>query len=95
MKGKLPSQNQRNLFRPILKEIVNPRHELIILAHRINWQMFEKDFNSLYSYTGQPGVPIRTMVGLLLLKNGKKSLCSWHRVVHKQLLIISGLQRRF
>jgi len=33
MKGKLPSQNQRNLFRSILKEIVNPRHELIILAH--------------------------------------------------------------
>ena len=68
MKGKLPSQNQRNLFRPILKEIVNPRHELIILAHRINWEMFEKDFSLLYSHTGQPGVPIRTMVGLLLLK---------------------------
>lgn len=68
MKGKLPSQNQMNLFRPILKEIVNPRHELIILAHRIDWQMFEKDFSSLYSHTGQPGVPIRTMVGLLLLK---------------------------
>ena len=68
MKGKLPSQNQRNLFRPILKEIVNPRHELIILAYRIDWQMFEKDFNSLYSHTGQPGVPFRTMVGLLLLK---------------------------
>jgi len=68
MKGKLPSQNQRNLFRPILKEIVNPRHELIILAHRIDWQMFEKDFSSLYSHTGQPGVQIRIMVGLLLLK---------------------------
>jgi len=38
------------------------------LAHRIDWQMFEKDFSSLYSHTGQPGVPIRTMVGLLLLK---------------------------
>jgi len=30
--------------------------------------MFEKDFSSLYSHTGQPGVPIRTMIGLLLLK---------------------------
>ena len=28
----------------------------------------ENNFSSLYSHTGQPGVPIRTMVGLLLLK---------------------------
>lgn len=47
MKGKLLSQNQRNLFRPILKEIVNPRHEPVILAHRIDWQKFEKDFSSI------------------------------------------------
>ena len=68
MKGKLPNQNQRNLFRPILKDIINPNHELAILSGRINWQDFEDSFSSLYSHTGQPGIPIRTMVGLLLLK---------------------------
>ncbi|MBK3520043.1 IS5 family transposase [Carboxylicivirga marina] len=68
MKGKLPNQNQRNLFRPILKDIINPKHELAILSGRINWQDFEDSFSPLYSHTGQPGTPIRTMVGLLLLK---------------------------
>ncbi len=68
MKGKLPTQNQRNLFRPILKEIVNPNHELVILTHQIDWKIFDDSFSSLYSHTGQPGMPIRTMVGILLLK---------------------------
>lgn len=68
MKGKSPDQNQRNLFLPILKDIVNPNHELVILAHRIDWQSLEEDFSDLYSHTGQPGMPIRMMVGLLLLK---------------------------
>jgi len=68
MKGKLPNQNQKNLFRPILKDIVNPSHELVILSHQIDWKVFEDEFSPLYSHTGQPGVPIRTMVGLLLLK---------------------------
>ncbi len=68
MKGKLPDQGQRNLFRPVLKEIVNPVHELVILSQQIDWQELENKFSPLYSHTGQPGVPIRTMVGLLLLK---------------------------
>lgn len=68
MKGKLPNQNQKNLFRPILKDIINPSHELVILAHQIDWEEFENSFSPLYSHTGQPGIPIRTMVGLLLLK---------------------------
>jgi IS5 family transposase len=68
MKGKLPVQQQKNLFHPILIEIINPRHELVILAGKIDWQSFESEFEPLYSNTGQPGVPIRTMVGLLMLK---------------------------
>lgn len=68
MKGKSPNQNQRNMFLPILKDIVNPEHELVILSHKIDWDTFEDEFHNLYSHTGQPGVPIRMMVGLLLLK---------------------------
>jgi transposase, IS5 family len=68
MKGKLPVQEQKNLFRPILIEIINPNHELVILADKIDWHSFEREFGTLYSNTGQPGVPIRTMVGLLMLK---------------------------
>src|SRR6056297_3673529 len=68
MKGKTKDQNQRNIFRPILKEIINPEHELVVLAHKISWQYFENQFESLFSHTGRPSIPIRTMVGLLLLK---------------------------
>ncbi len=68
MKGKSPNQIQENLFRPILKELINPDHELVVLAQRINWQCFEDEFSSIYLHTGQPGIPIRTIVGLMLLK---------------------------
>lgn len=68
MKGKLPDQEQKNLFRPILKEIINPNHELVVLSGKMDWNSFENEFGPLYSNTGQPGIPIRTMVGLLILK---------------------------
>lgn len=68
MKGKLPGQDQKNLFRPILKEIVNPKHELVILANKMDWKFYDGSFGSHYSHTGRPSVPVRTMVGLLLLK---------------------------
>ncbi len=68
MKGKLPKQNQGNLLRPILKEVINPIHELVVLAQRINWQCFEDEFNFLYSHTSQPRIPVLTIVGLLPLK---------------------------
>ena len=68
MKGKSPTQNQRNLFRPILIEIINPNDPLVILSNNIDWAGLEKEFSELYSNTGMPAKPIRLMVGLLILK---------------------------
>lgn len=68
IKGKLPDQEQENLFHDILIELFNPNHGLVVLTRKIEWKTFEKEFAPLYSKTGQPGVPIRTMVGLLMLK---------------------------
>ena len=68
MKGTLPDQSQRELFRPLLRDIIDPKHELSLLADRIDWDYFEKEFSPLYSNVGQPGVPIRLMVGCLMLK---------------------------
>ena len=68
MKGKSPNQDQLNLFKPILKQIINPGHELVILADKYPWAELEKEFSVLYSNTGAPAKPIRLMVGLLLLK---------------------------
>ena len=67
MLGKL-QENQRELFRTRLEDLINPHHELVLLSKRIDWQYFEDTFKPYYSDKGAPGVPIRTMVGCLLLK---------------------------
>jgi len=69
MIGSNPPKHQRDIFRPFLQDFINPDHELIILAHAIDWSYFEKEFAPLYSNTGQPAMPIRLMVGSLMLKH--------------------------
>lgn len=68
MLGKSPPQNQKDPFRPLLVEFIDPEHPLVLLANKIDWRYFEKEFASLYSDTGQPSMPLRSMVGCLLLK---------------------------
>ena len=68
MIGKLPNQEQKHLFLPNLRDFINPKHELCLLAEAINWEEFETEFAPLYSKTGQPAKPIRLMMGLLILK---------------------------
>lgn len=68
MRGKSPNQEQRNLYRPLLLDFIDKRHELVLLADKIDWQYFENEFLSLYSNTGKPAMPIRLMVGSLMLK---------------------------
>jgi IS5 family transposase len=68
MLGKLQDINQREFFRTRLADLINPNHELALLANTIDWKYFEKEFKLYYSDRGAPSVPIRTMVGCLLLK---------------------------
>ncbi len=67
--GKLPEEGQRDLFRPMLKDFIDMNHELVLPADKIDWSYFEEEFAPLYSQRGAPGVPIRLMVGCLLLKH--------------------------
>lgn len=89
MIGKSSNQNQQDLFRPLLKEFINLDHELVLLANKIDWKYFEDEFSSLYSHTGKPAMPIRLMVGSLLLKRiynlGDETLCeAWIRDPYMQ-----------
>ena len=68
MIGKTEDQNQGDLFQPLLKDFINMGHELVLLSDKIDWSYFEKDFSIYYSNTGQPAMPIRLMVGSLMLK---------------------------
>jgi len=69
MLGKLPDRNQCEIFRTRLADLINPQHELALLADKIDWRYFENEFKPYYSDKGAPSVPIRTMVGCLLLKH--------------------------
>ena len=68
MVGKL-QKNERELFRTRLEDLINPNHELALLAKKIDWKYFEDEFSRYYSENGAPSVPIRTMVGCLILKH--------------------------
>jgi IS5 family transposase len=68
MVGKL-QENQRELFRTRLEDLINPNHEMVLLSKAIDWQYFENEFRPYYSDKGAPSVPIRMMVGCLLLKH--------------------------
>ena len=67
--GKLKKESQLDIFKVLLSRLVNPSHELCILATEIEWTGLEKELEGYYSDTGRPSIPIRTMVGMLFLKN--------------------------
>ena len=68
MIGKTEENPQLNVFRIPLVNVINMKHELVELAQRIDWKSIEKDFAPYYADMGRPAVPVRKMVGCMLLK---------------------------
>lgn len=68
MLGKLSDNKQRDIFNPMLVDFIDMNHELVLLAEKIDWKYFEKEFAPLYSKVGMPSVPLRTILGCMLLK---------------------------
>lgn len=63
------SPGQIGFISPDLIDRLNPRRELVILADRIPWDLFDEEFSKLCSSkTGRPSKPVRRMAGLLILK---------------------------
>ena len=61
------------LFRERLDNILNRRHELYLLASKIDWASLEQEFGKLYhARTGRPGIPIRLLAGLTYLSHAFK-----------------------
>ena len=54
MIGKSPSQNQRDLFRPLLSDFIDMNHELVLLAKEMDWISIETCLSVYYSKVGQP-----------------------------------------
>ncbi len=58
-----------DLFRARLDQIINMKHELVLLAGKIDWDWIDGEIAPLYSENGRPGIEARFMIGLLLLKH--------------------------
>lgn len=65
---KLTKQPQLEMFKTVLTSFINTEHELCLLAKKIDWEKLEKGFTPLFGTVGKLSLPIRTIVGLLLLK---------------------------
>jgi IS5 family transposase len=64
------TSDEADLFRQELVNLINLRHPLAQLAHKIDWQACQARFGGLYATgIGRPGHPIRLMVGLQLIKH--------------------------
>ena len=64
MIGNLSHPSEQELFRPRLASFIDSDNELVLLADKIDWSYFAP----LYSTRGRKVVPIRSMMGYLLLK---------------------------
>jgi IS5 family transposase len=58
-----------DLFRARLEQIINMKHELVQLAGKLDWAWIDGEIAPLYSDQGRPGIEIRFVIGLLLLKH--------------------------
>lgn len=64
--------SQDNLFRNELANLMDQRHPLVRLAERIEWSVFDKEWEELFTSTrGRPAVPPRLIAGLLYLQHPK------------------------
>lgn len=68
MVGKKESSAVPDMFRSKLEQILNLQHQLVQLAEEIDWKWIESELAVYYARKGRPSVPIRTMAGLILLK---------------------------
>jgi len=58
-----------DLFRSRLDQIINMKHELVLLANRIDWPELDDQVAPFYAVDGRPSIPSRLMIGLHILKH--------------------------
>jgi len=58
-----------NIFKIPLNQFIDPKHELVLLSKKLDWEKIEEDFSEYYCLdNGRPSIPIRKIVGVILLK---------------------------
>lgn len=70
MKHRPRAEEQDDLLRPRLVDMVDPRHELVKLAAMIDWDVFEREWAGFFpSGKGRPATEPRLVAGLLYLQH--------------------------
>ncbi len=70
MKHRPHPPEQNYLFRPRLVDMIDMRHELVMLAGLIDWEFFEREWTGFFpSTTGRPATSPRLVAGLLYLQH--------------------------
>lgn len=68
--SKSPSDKQKDLFSPHLIDLINPGHELVVLAKKLDWEAIERYLSGLIcSEVGNVALPTRLVAGLLYLQH--------------------------
>lgn len=61
---------QTDLFKIALADLLKPRHELVHLAGKIDWQALDTAFGEFFTDgKGAPALPTRLVAGLHYLKH--------------------------
>jgi IS5 family transposase len=74
---------QDELFRNRLENLIDQRHELVRLAGLIDWEVFDRQWGSLFSERrGAPAIATRLIAGLHYLKHlyklsDEEVVCRW------------------
>lgn len=69
MVQKIDKTPQLEIFKTPLKHFIKEGHKLILLSKKIDWDLLEEQLSKYYCLdNGRPGVPIRTVAGMLLLR---------------------------
>ena len=70
MKHRPRTEQQDDLLRPRLLDMIDPRHELVKLAALIDWEVFEREWSGFFpSGKGRPATQPRLVAGLLYLQH--------------------------
>lgn len=70
MKPAITNHRQGRLFEQRLSDLLNPHHELCLLASMIKWDVLERQFSSLFDQEeGRCAKPVRLVAGLMILQH--------------------------
>ena len=73
---------QTTMWGWLVQQLLDPTHELLVLAHQIDWEALTEALRPYYHRLGRYAKPIRLMVGLHLLK---------HRLNLSDARVVQGL----